>query len=198
MIEGRVVGAAAVQRKLRQIPRQAATAAVRTLNRAAQSARTAASREIRRQVGLSKRYVDGKLALQKASQNRLEARVSAAKRGVLLTRFAYRVRADGVAVRVKPSGAFKLLPGAFTIALPNLVGDDTKDPQAIVRRAAGSGRKFDVLYGPSVSQVYRTVRRDIEPGVRAQAREELRRQLRLAVQGRLSQRGVLGTDEVGL
>jgi len=153
------------------------TDAVRiAINKAAPKVRTMASSAIRSQVRLKAAYVKGKLTITKATRLKLSGAIRADSRGLLLSKFSTDTKvsgdkigwilpppmpAQGIKVKVKPSGPSKPLSSDhFYMVLPN------SHALAIVRRRATpgpKGGKIDVLYGPSVSQVFNTVRDDVLP-----------------------------------
>lgn len=153
-----------VQSKLAHIKNGAARAVSRALNKSASKAKTRASVEIRKQVRLSAAYVREHLYgpssgfQYKATINKLQARISAKRRGVLLRQFSTtKQRSMGrpktlIRVTVKP-GVSKRMPNAFWVNLLNNNG------LAIAVR--DSANKLKVLHGPSLSQVLTTVKDDI-------------------------------------
>lgn len=155
-----------VKQLLAHIKNGAARALSRALNKTASRAKTLAGREIRKQINLSASYVRERLYGPssgfefRATVNRLTAKLSAKKRGILLREFATTEARLGrppspVRVRVKP-GTPKIMPGAFWVPLKNGNG---------LSIAIRKGGKLDVLHGPSVSQVLTTVKDDISQGL---------------------------------
>jgi hypothetical protein len=136
----------------------------RSLNKTAAKAKTLASVKIRQQVNLKAAYVKSKLTVHKATYGNLSARLSAEKRGVLMTHYPYTLlRRGGATVKIKTTGSRKELPGAFLVNLR--AGDRVvqalawRDPRGGVYRTGNA--KIVVPYSPSVSQVFNTVRDDI-------------------------------------
>lgn len=136
----------------------------RSLNKTANKAKTLAAVKIRQQVNLKSAYVKSKLTVHRATYSNLSARLSAEKRGVLMTRYPYTLlRRGGATVKIKPTGPRKELPGAFLVNLR--AGDRIvqalawRDPKGGVYRTGNA--KIIVPYSPSVSQVFNTVRDDI-------------------------------------
>ena len=148
------------------------------INRAAPKVRTTSSRAIRAQVRLRASYVKSRLIIRRASRTNLSGAISTPSRGLLLSKFSTDSQvsgekiswlkppnepARGIRVKVKPSGPTKAVggdPKPFYMVLPN------SGALAIVRRRTTSGPrggKIDVLYGPSLSQVFNTVRDDVLP-----------------------------------
>lgn len=172
-----------------KLPRVVTIAVTRGLNRTIEIARTAASRDIRQQLSLPKAYVDGKLKIKRATQTNQESRIDAETRGLLLSRFPNRQlsrtrkgvkKRAGIAVRVKPSGAFKKLPGAFLVPLRS-GRTEGGNGLGIAIRLKGNKRKFEVLHGPSVSQAFQSVRKDITPEVRLRWLATIERELNFAL-----------------
>ncbi len=145
-----------------------------------------AVRAICAQVALRRPYVSERMREVPATKDSLEGRLSTPKRGILLNRFdfmrrmltrrrkrtrkgkgkkgeAYKQLA-GIRVRVKP-GRMKLMPGAFLIRLRRgkELGDDVGI--AIRRRGAKGRSNYTVRHGPSISQVFRSVKDDIAPDI---------------------------------
>jgi hypothetical protein len=146
------------------------------INRAAPKVKTKASQAIRTQVRLKAGYVNGLLTVKKASRANLSGRITTPSRGLLLTRFSTDAQISGgtftglppipkrgIRVKVKPSGPIKVVtsePKPFYIILPK------SNALAIARRRTtlgSEGGKIEVLYGPSLSQVFNTVRDDVLP-----------------------------------
>lgn len=164
------------QERLDHIKNGAARALSRALNKTASKAKTIASRAIRNQINLSAAYVRENLKgpasgfAYKATVNKLTARLSASKRGVLLYQFSTNsVAATGrppeqIKVRVKPGRSVAIL-SAFWVRTK---GSNKLTPavrnsvlrQLNMTRTTDSG-SFTVLHGPSLSQVFNTVKDDI-------------------------------------
>lgn len=161
------------------------------INKTAPRVRTMASREIRNQVRLQASYVNSRMSVIRASRGQLTGGISTPSRGMLLSRFstdtsiaddartwdrAPAVPPRGIRVKVKPSGSVKVVRG----------GSGTKGQPFYMRLPGGNlgivarrqfpgpeGGRIDVLYGPSLSQVFDSVRDDVLPA----ATEEYERQL---------------------
>lgn len=162
-------------------------AAVRALNRAAERTRTQASRQIREQVAFPASYLNpsqGRLTVSaQAREDNLEAVISARVRPTMLARFASggTVGKAGVSVQVAP-GFAKFMKRAFLIRLPagrtgGSDGVETKSNlglairlkpgeviqnKKVMQRIGKKGNLY-ILYGPSVSQVFQSVREDVSP-----------------------------------
>lgn len=158
-------------------------ATVRAINAEAARGKTLASRKIREQIGLKAGYVNERLKIRRATATKLVAEISTPKRGLLLTRFANRQitvrgRKAGVAVRVKPRGGFKKMPKAFYIRLR--AGAMPGFNEGIAIR---ENDKVKVLHGPSISQVFNTVREDVAPELLEKYRTTLAREIQYAMRG---------------
>lgn len=158
------------------------------INRAAPKVRTKASSAIRTQVRLTAGYVRERLAITKATKASLSGAIQTPSRGLLLSKFSTDKNASsekvtwlkpppmpprGIKVKVKPSGGSKPMgDDYFYMVLPKsrqlgIVRRLTKSEQNAAQ-ASGSGPgsqggKFKVAYGPSLSQVFNTVRDDVLP-----------------------------------
>jgi len=148
------------------------------INKAGPKIRTKASSEIRSQVRLKASYVKDRLKLTKASRRKLEGRISTPSRGLLLSRFSTDANisgdkvswikpppepARGIKVKVKPAGPIKTMSNDwFYLVLrgSGRVGIARRRPKG---QLGPRGGKFDVAYGPSLSQVFTDVKDDILP-----------------------------------
>ena len=165
------------QKHLDHIKNGAAHALSRALNKTASKAKTIASRAIRDQINLSAAYVRENLKgpasgfAYKATVNKLTARLSASKRGVLLYQFSTNsVAATGrppapIRVKIKPSQSPVVIQSAFWIRTKNSNKLTPAVRNSVLRqlnmtRTTDSG-SFTVLHGPSLSQVFSSVKDDI-------------------------------------
>lgn len=179
-------------------------AAVRAINTAARDGRAQAARLIRADVNFPASYVgpgDRRLYVSKqATRNSLEAKITARGRATSLARFVQgnpTPNAAGVYVEVKPNKVV-FLKRAFVIKLPQGQGSSTDTARNLglaVRLKPGQvlKNKFTarrvasglyVLYGPSVSQVFRAnddsgVANEMAPGVADQLVAEFLRLLKV-------------------
>lgn len=174
-INGIIRGGAAAQRTLKQLEKPYRRAGYRAINRVLGKQRTEGSKRIRQQVALKAGYVRDRLTIRKAREAKPEGAIQTPSRGVLLSRFKVRQlrrkgRRAGLAVKVKAKGSAKTMRGAFLVKLPNGV-------DAVAIRERGQGRRFRVLYGPSVSQVFTAVSQDMAPQALAAFRTTYARQL---------------------
>lgn len=163
-----------VRERLFYLKNGAARALSRALNKTASKAKTLASKAIRQQVNLSATYVRERLKgpadgwAYKATVNKLEARLSAPKQGVLMYQFSTNsIAATGrppepVKVKVATAGRTITIKSAFWVWTKN----SNKLTPAVrneVLRKLGMTRTFDsgdftVLHGPSLSQVFTGVK----------------------------------------
>ena len=179
-------------------------AAVRAINKIARDARAQAAKMIRNEVNLPARYVspsEGRLAVTKqANGSNLEARITARGRATSLAQFvtgSAKPNVQGVHIEVAP-GKARFLRRAFLIRLPqgnNPVTDTKFNLGLAVRLKPGdtlrnkiTARRVEkglyLLYGPSVSQVFRAndgdgIANEMTPGLEAKLRDEFLRLLRL-------------------
>jgi hypothetical protein len=130
----------------------------RALNKTILKGRTLSSKKIREQVNLKAAYVKSKISLKKASYSRLRASISAESRGLILTNYVIGADKNGnFKVKIKKKGGTKLITNAF---LTTINAGSRKIDAIAVRDPATN--KFKVLYGPSVSQVFNTVRDQVD------------------------------------
>lgn len=152
---------------------KAARAAVnKTLDRA----RAASSERIRSQINFSAGYIgpdSGRLSVTKRAQGlSLDGKITARTRATSLARFVTSESKAGLRLSVKTGRAVRL-PRAFLIKLKSGTASlETKNNMGLAIRTGGKpvkkgykplliGKNLWLLYGPSVSQVFDTVRGDI-------------------------------------
>lgn len=172
----------AATRSLENLPAHILRAAGQAINKTADRTRTASAKSIREQVAFPASYLnpgEGRLVVSsRASADNLEAVIGARTRATSLARFVTSgsVGKMGVTVQVAP-GFAKYMKRAFLIRLPaGRSGEiETKSNLGLaIRLKPGetlTGRRTAVqkkgnlyfLYGPSVSQVFNTVREDVSP-----------------------------------
>lgn len=160
-----------------------------SINKTAPKVRTSASRAIREQVRLSASYVNERLVVRKATRARLNGAVSAPARGLLLSRFSTDatiagdkaswirpplVPKGGIKVKVKPDGGAKPVVGGSDTAgnKPFYMVLNGGKSVGIAARLAGSN-KIKIFSGPSLSQVFNTVRADVLPAAGAEYQHQL-------------------------
>ena len=156
------------------------------INKTTPKVRTEASSRIRQQVRLTASYVRENLTIKKATRSSLDGRLTTPSRGIMLSRFSTdtQITSDkvawfkapltpkaGIFVKIKTSGARKKVEGKHGGSVFYTLLNNRKTV-AIAERIPGS-RKIDVLHGPSLSQVFNTVRADVMP----MAREEYQAQV---------------------
>lgn len=158
------------------------------INKAGPKIRTRASQAIRADVRLKARYVNERLRFDRSTRRRLSGRISAPDRGLLLSRFLTDSRmadpnkaswlkppeipARGLRVKVKPTGPTKTVGSPEGLSRPFLMVLPSSRRLAIVARRKNTGG-IEVFHGPSLSQVFDSERKDLEPA----ASEELTRQM---------------------
>lgn len=175
---------------------QIVRAAYRAINSTADRARTASAEEIRRQVNFPANYLKpraGRLSVTKrASSNSLEAVITGRRRPTSLARFITRGTPGkkGATVAVKPGRAIEM-PNAFIMKLRSGNNVDTKNNLGLaVRTKKGERPKgaykpvriadgLWLLYGPSIDQVFKTVRGDVTPEAERRLGQEFARLLDL-------------------
>jgi hypothetical protein len=169
-------------KNIENLPQQVITAARQAINKTLDHARTESARRIALQVNFSAQYLspgEGRLAVaRRATDAKLEGAIVGRHRPTSLARFATSSapnKHSGVTVVVKPGGA-RFMRRAFLIRLRSgATLTDTKFNLGLaIRLKPGesitnkremvklSGNLY-LLYGPSVDQVFRTVREDIGP-----------------------------------
>jgi hypothetical protein len=149
------------------------------INKTAPRVRTIASSRIREQVRLSASYVGQRLTIRRATRSKLSGAISTPSQGLLLSRFSTDslisgdrvgwIRAPetpprGITVKVKPSGAPKRVTGdSETKGQPfYIVLNKGQNVGIAARLKAGSKRNsVKVFSGPSLSQVFNTVKEDV-------------------------------------
>lgn len=181
---------------MKALPTVARKAARLAINSSARKARAQASKAIRQQVAFTAGYLNlpERLFIRPfADLDRLEAVLRARPLPTSLARFGKQAtrkgKAAGVRVRIKPGGASKNIRQAFFVNLNSgnrgVAVREAVAGQLNLKRfigtggkATGSGKKgrYILLYGPSVDQVFRTVKDDIAPSVRRFTNNEFMRQ----------------------
>lgn len=148
------------------------------INKTAPQVRTLSSARIREQIRLSATYVNKRLEIRRATRKVLSGAISTPRRGLLLSRFSTdsmiagdsvgwikppAVPPRGIRVKVKPSGAPVVVSGDAETKgnKPFFVILNGGQNIGIAARLAGQRRKFKVFSGPSLSQVFNTVRDDV-------------------------------------
>lgn len=169
-------------RALEEIPNAVKRAALQAVNRTADRTRTAAARKMREQVNWRASYLSpsqGRFAVsEKATADKLEARITARQRATSLAHFSSGVtKKSGVSVQVAP-GFARMMKRAFLIRLRagNAPIDTRSNLGLAIRLKPGErvqnkhtmvplkkGSNVYLLYGPSVDQVFRGVSGEVAP-----------------------------------
>lgn len=157
------------------------------INKTAPKVKTLASRAIRDQVRLTASYVRERLTIQKASRANLSGAIGTPSRGLLLSRFSTDaniagdrtswirpplVPAGGIKIKVKPSGGTKAAPSLAGNKPFYIVLNQGQNVGIAARTGSGS-RGIKVFSGPSLSQVFNTVRDDVLPEARAEYQDQI-------------------------
>lgn len=183
------------------------------VNKTAQRMRIVARKEIRKDVRLSLSYVNDRLKVRTAKKGQDSARITTPSRGLRLTKYSTdeSIAAENVSwlkpplsavrqkggktppfmVQVKPKGSIEAVDGKEKKSKPFvIVGKNNGALLLVQRNAAG---KLDALYGPSLSQVFSSVRERIIPD----AEKELIKQMNAAM-NTLLKKQFPAEEEVGL
>lgn len=137
----------------------------RSLNQTARRAKTRAAQEISGAYRLKSTYVKSKLAVKTANYRRLQARVTTAKRGVLLTRYPYAIlKRGGVSVGIRKDSGRKKITDAFktTVQAGSNRVEVIARPDPSGGRYSTGNRRIKVLYSPSVSQLFNQFKEKID------------------------------------
>ncbi|MBK3745542.1 hypothetical protein G3A39_41005 [Paraburkholderia aspalathi] len=155
-------------------------AASRALNATADRTRTDSADAIRRQVNFPASYLNpsqGRLVVnRRASENSLEAIITGRRAATSLARFSTSgiPGKRGLSVAVKP-GRNVDMPNSFLMKLRSGSSIDTKNNLGLAVRTKSGARpdraympvrisdSLWLLYGPSVNQVFKTVRETVRP-----------------------------------
>lgn len=196
-----LVGERRAARAIAKVDRAMALAARRALSRTAVTARKLGAQQISQELNLKRLYIRKKLVISKRPRLRdLEAVISAKKDPVMLSRYGMRQlmraapgakgspvrgippgrKAAGVSVKVKRRGPRRTMRGAFIAPLGVRRLDDgsTERILGVAVRTGRTPRSFRVLYGPSVDQAWKSVRRDVLEKVRPVFEKNLRQEAR--------------------
>lgn len=128
-----------------------------------------ASQRIREQVNFKVSYINEHLNFEPANRGSLIGKVTTPSRGALLSVFATNLNSFSTAqpkVKVKPSGAAKSVFGDAS-TYPNkpffmvLRNSGVVGIVARRNRPGANGGKIKAFYGPSLSQVFKTVKDDM-------------------------------------
>lgn len=186
-------------RTLDSLPKSVLTAASRAINRTADRTRTRAADEILKQVSLPRSYLNPSqqrlYVRKKASPDNLEAVITARMRPTMLARYAplaAKPGVQGVTVQVAP-GLAKFMKRAFIINLPagrstenginrglaiRLRAGEVVRNKKVMQKLSGQGNLY-IMYGPSIDQVFQSVREDVSPDAQEFLATEFSRLLEL-------------------
>lgn len=155
------------QRRLSAAPGQIQRAKMRALRKTVKHGKTLLSREVRAELALPKKYVDERITTSVTRPGpEAGGRISAQRRGILLTRFKHSAvykgktssgdrKRVGYRVKVSPSKPATVLRHVFPVPLRggNGIG---------LAQRVGAGRyPIKVLHAPSVSQVFQRKRESL-------------------------------------
>lgn len=157
------------------------------INKTAPKVKTLASTTIRGQVRLSAAYVRDRLVIRKATRSRLSGAIGIPSRGLLLSRFSTDsliagdkvgwsrpplIPSGGIRVKIKPNGKATGAPGIGANKPFYMVRDGGQNVGIVAR--TGTARKgIKVFSGPSLSQVFNTVRGDVLPAASTEYQAQL-------------------------
>ena len=170
-------------------PKEISAITQQTVNRAAVRGRTRVARAVRDEVRIKYGEALDKVTATKAffATGVTQARIFAEKRGLMLSRYDYRKlvltnregdsKQQGVTVHVGRDKGRKALPFAFVVKLRN-------GAIALASRPKGERRKFEVLHGPSASQIFDTKRPEIAGELQVWTRNEISRRVRYLTGGK--------------
>lgn len=163
------------------------------INKSGPPIRTESSRQIRNQVRLKASYINEKdssgrqrLSFTKATRSNLTGSIRTQSRGLLLSRFSTTASvangtaagtpeapARGIKVKVKPSSGTKGMGKEWfymRLKNSNAIGIARRRPKG---QTGPQGGKYEVAYGPSLSQVFNDVRGDVLPQAAERYQTEL-------------------------
>ena len=147
------------------------------INKTAPKVKTLASRAIRDQVRLSASYVGERLVVTKATRSKLSGAIKTPSRGLLLSRFSTDpliagdkvgwsrpplIPSGGIRIKIKPDGSTKGAPGVGSNK-PFYIVLNGGQNVGIAAREGTAKKGIKVFSGPSLSQVFNTVRGDVLP-----------------------------------
>lgn len=178
-------------KSLQKIDKTTANAAYRAINKVAAKTRTKASKAIRAEVKLTATYLNSpdRFVLIPATKDKLNATIKARVRPTRLATYGAkqltkkagpRSQGDtvrGIAAGRKSAGVSvnvgkqrKKMPGAFLIPLSNGNG------MGVFIRTGTGKKDIKQLYGPSISQIFKTLMPKITQGIDAELAETFNKQ----------------------
>lgn len=155
------------------------------VNKTARQARTStklpgggANQRIRQQVRLTSGYVNERLSLSLASNSNMSASIKTPSRGLLLSHYATNMSNlyGKPRVKVKPDGATKVVrrhPDAKTDPFYMILKNGVIAIAARRKEPGPRGGKIKVFHSASLSQVFSSVRDELQPEVEKLLQEEL-------------------------
>ncbi len=180
------------------------TDATRTaVNKTARRMKIVSRKEIQKDIRLELSYINKRLTVKGARKGQQTAKITTPSRGLRLTKFSTdeSIAAEGVSwikppieytrrkdqassdfsVQIKPGGSVKDVKGKPNKSEPFIiVGKGSRALILVQRKPDG---KMDALYGPSLSQVFSSVRERIIPD----AEKELKKQMNDAINALIKQ-----------
>lgn len=157
------------------------------INKTTPKAKTLASTAIRGQVRLSAAYVRDRLVIRKATRSRLNGAIGTPSRGLLLSRFSTDsliagdkvgwsrpplIPSGGIRIKIKPNGKTTGAPG-IGANKPFYIVLNKGQNVGIAARTGTARNGIKVFSGPSLSQVFDTVRADVLPAASTEYQAQL-------------------------
>lgn len=173
----------------------------RALNKTVAKGRTDVSSAVRKEVNLSASYVRSRLKISKATYKNLQARVSTPSRGILLSRFSTQanIRSEniswikappapprGIKVKVSAGVGAKTFGGdSNTVGRPFYIAlSNGRLGIAARRKTAGpKGGTVKVFHGPSLSQVFNNIIKDVSGPLAEYQEEQVSKQIDAVLRG---------------
>lgn len=157
------------------------------INKTAPKVKTLASTAIRGQVRLSAAYVRDRLVIRKATRSRLNGAIGTPSHGLLLSRFSTDsliagdkvgwsrpplIPSGGIRIKIKPNGKTTGAPGIGSNK-PFYIVLNGGQNVGIAARTGADRKGIKVFSGPSLSQVFNTVRGDVLPAASTEYQAQL-------------------------
>lgn len=170
----------AVERSLAHIKNGAGKALVKAVNHTVNKTKTEVGKAIRKEVNLPAAYVRRSLKVKRATLKNTSGSIKAPRRGSTMTRYWQPEGQDtnidldkvsffkapeapdaGPRVQIKPKGAVHRMEGAFFIGpMPNS-GAILMVKRTLHGPGLGRSKGLQTIYGPSLSQVFNTLKDDL-------------------------------------
>lgn len=185
--------------KLRSSPEKADRAFITALDSGAEVARQMGSDQIFRELNLERAYIDKHLVVkQKAKRGDLTAKIGATRRPVLLTRYGgdtYNTKpAKSPKRKLRGDASRGIRRGQKAAGIKSFAvqrgGKSTRWAGGFLIKLKGSGawglatrtgpgrKDYELHYGPSVADAWKSVRRDIEANVYLEVEKNFREQFK--------------------